>query len=515
MKRMLILLLALLLMAGVFSGCEEEKTAHIPTGDALEMEDEGDIVTEPAVVEPEKQMVSLAYYPNKTFNPIDSTDLTNRMLFSLMYQGLFRTDRNYNVEPVLCKSYAYSKDMMRYTFYLEEATFSDGTVVTAEDVVACLERARDSKYYSGRFFYFNSIEATEDGAVRITLHTPMENLPMLLDIPIIKQTELEEDRPLGTGPYALEMTIHGLQLRLRNDWWCEAKLPVDTEFISLVEAKSAASIRDDFQFRGLSLVCADPGTDAYADYRCDFELWDCEAGNFVYLTCNMDSELFSNDTVRASLTFAIDREKIAAEFYRGFGMPASLPASPQSPFYYEKLAARYDYEPEKFVRALEQNGFKNHSLILLVNKDDSLRLRVARSIANMLKECGLVVEIHALGTYEYQNALYYRTYDLLLGQTRLSANMDLTPFYYTWGNLSYGHIENMPLYALCKDALANSGNYYNLHQKAMEDGRLCPVVFYNYAVYATRGSLTSLEPARDNVFCYSLGKTMEDCLLDP
>ena len=71
------------------------------------------------------------------------------------------------------------------------------------------------------------------------------------------------------------------------------------------------------------------------------------------------------------------------------------------------------------------------------------------------------------------------------------------------------------LYALCQEALANGGNYYTLHQKTMQSGMLCPILFRSYAIYGQRGLFSDLNPARDNVFWYSLGKTMEDCRIDP
>ena len=52
-------------------------------------------------------------------------------------------------------------------------------------------------------------------------------------------------------------------------------------------------------------------------------------------------------------------------------------------------------------------------------------------------------------------------------------------------------------------------NYYNLHQKVADDARIVPILFYGYSIYAERGLLSDLEPARDNVFFYSLNKTME------
>ena len=48
----------------------------------------------------------------------------------------------------------------------------------------------------------------------------------------------------------------------------------------------------------------------------------------------------------------------------------------------------------------------------------------------------------------------------------------------------------------------------------MKDGHFCPIVFRSYAVYASRGLLTDLTPSRNNVFYYSIGKSMEDAYME-
>ena len=131
----------------------------------------------------------------------------------------------------------------------------------------------------------------------------------------------------------------------------------------------------------------------------------------------------------------------------------------------------------------------------------------------MLSAGGLRVTVKELSGNEYKYAIYTRDYDLYLGQTILSPNMDLTAFFHTYGELSYGGVNEVGAYALCLDALANHGNYYSLYKYVMDKGLLCPVLFRSYAVYSTRGMLTELEPARDNVFCYSAGKNMEHALI--
>ena len=516
MKRLIAYFLCAVLALGLFSGCGGGGDAYTPTGDGLSYDDDytGPVATRPQQDGP--QELTLTYYANVTLNPLQCTDFTNRALFSLLYQSLFIIDRDYNLEPMLCKNYSVSEDMKTYVFYLEDATFSDGAALTPADVLATLKAAKESDIYGGRFGHVTEMAVAEDGGIVITLDTPYENLPLLLDIPIIKKSQLKASRPLGTGPYVLDNSGDAAVLRRNTDWWCKADMTITAPAISLVKAKSPTQIRDEFEFSDLSLVCADPGSDRYVDYRCDYELWDCENNIFVYLSVNMESPVFSVPEIRSALPQAIDRETIADSFYRGFARASSLPASPLSPYYSQVLAEKYSYNGgEALKKAVAGAQLPAETVVsVLVNSDDTLRVRVARSVAEMLRQCGLTVEMKEQGGKTYRNTLQSKEYDLLLGQTKLSANMDLSSFFSSSGSLNYGGIDDVALYTLCMDSLANHGNYYTLHQNVLNDGRLCPILFRSYAVYAVRGLLTSLTPVRDNVFYYSLGKSMERALLE-
>ena len=513
MKRLLSILLCLLLV--LLCGCGQTNKPYTPTGNGLTWDEDytGPVYTRPQ--EDTEQSLVLAYYADKSMNPYLCTDFTNRALFSLLYQSLFIVDRDYNTAPQLCKSYTMSEDMKTYTFYIESATFSDGSALTAQDVAASLQAAKESAIYSGRFLHISQISLSDDGGVVLQLSAACESVPLLLDIPIIKASQLEEDRPLGTGPYALESTATGACLRRRTNWWCSAEMTITADTIALLAAESTTHIRDEFEFSDLSLVCADPGSDRYADYRCDYELWDCENGIFLYLACSDSSTVFSDAQVRAALTYAIDRDSLTENYYRGFARSATLPASPLSPYYSEALASKYAYNSVKFAQIISDKGLKDSTVTLLVNSDDSLRLRVARAVGQMLTDCGLNVQMSELSGSDYLYALQTWNYDLYLGQTRLSANMDLSAFFSSSGTLSYGGVNDVAAYALCLQALENRGNYYTLHQTVMDNGLICPVLFRSYAVYATRGLLTELNPSRDNVFYYSLGRTMTDAYVQP
>lgn len=511
MKKLLATVLCLCL---VLCGCGKSgDNPYTPTGNGLDYDSEYTGPQSSPEQENTAENFSLAYYKEKPLNPYTCNDFTNRALFSLLYQSLFSVDREYNVQPQLCKNYSVSQDMKTYTFTLENATFSDGKPVTVKDVVASLNAAKESDYYKGRFFHIGEITASGQ-TITVTLNVPYEDLPILLDIPILPESQVGSERPIGSGPYVLQTAATGDSLRKRADWWCKATLPIQADTIALFAATSATDIRDQFEFSDLTLACADPGSDRYVDYRCDYELWDAENGTFLYLATSKDSEIFQNVSVRSALTYAIDRSTIVKEFYRGFAMSATLPASPRSPYYSQVLAQRYEYEPEKFSQAVSMAAFEQMEIVFLVNKDDSLRLRVSRSIEKMLEAGGLNVTMKELSGNSYLYALKNRQYDIYLGQTRLSPNMDLSAFFHTYGELSWGGVNDVGAYALCLQALENHGNYFTLHKQIMDQGLLVPILFRNYAIFTDRGVLPDLEPARDNLFYYSTGKTLADAKLE-
>ena len=509
MRRLIALLMCLCISCTVFSGCSNQD-AYVPTGDALEYDDDYTGPTVPHTEDEESQNLYLTYYPNVSMNPYTCNDYTNRALFSLIYQGLFTVDREYNVSPMLCKSYRVSEDLRIYTFLLENATFSDGSPVTPQDVMDSLLAAKKSKIYGGRLLQMEEIKLSEDGGVTIRMAAPYENLPLLLDIPIMKSEELEAPNPKGTGPYVFTSTGSKAFLQRRRNWWCDAKLAVTADTIPLTTAESINQIRDNFQFGQLDIVCADPGSDRYADYRCDYELWDCENGIFLYMIFSGYSKIFKNEQLRAAVTYAIDREMLTQEYYRGFAQAASLPASPSSPYYSQTLASRYTYNPEKFAQIVEDTYLEDKKVRILVNSDDSMRTRVGQAICKMLEAGGLEPELVALSGTTYQYTLNAWDFDIYLGQTILSPNMDLTQFFFAYGTLRQGTVGDAAAYTLSQQALENHGNYYTLHQEVMDRGLICPILFRSYAVYATRGLVSNLAPARDNVFYYDLGKSMED-----
>lgn len=523
MKKRLSMLLVLAMILGLFSGCgrEIDNSGYVPTGNAILMEgqDPEDIMPE----EEDTQELTLAYYPTRSLNPLFGSDYTNRVLMSLMYQGLFATDNSKNVTPILCSSYRVSANSRNWTIYLEKnATFSDGTKVTAQDVVATYQQAMVNDYYKNRFFHFVNVEATEDGGVLFQLDTPYQDLPLLLDVPIVKAAEVEAEIPTGTGPYVYVKTNSGATLERVANWWCgNAKIPATDRSIHLVEVSSAAEVRDAFQFGDVSVVCTNPMSDSFAEYRCDYELWEIESGYMMYIGCNiLYSPHFDDGTLRTFLSKGVDRETLARDTYNGMVECVTLPCPASSPYYNETLAQIGEYDPITFINKLgsfripEDDKGVDEELVIVVNGADSARVRIARQLAENFTEMGLPAATLECSGSTYKDVIYYQNFDIYLGMTRLSPNYDLTEFFRPYGEMAKGGLDNPNLYSMTLNAIENEGTYYNLYKKIAEDGRIIPLMFGYYAVYAQRGLMPDLAPSRDNVFYYSLGKTMDGAKLE-
>ncbi|MBO5867561.1 MAG: hypothetical protein J6Q54_01475, partial [Oscillospiraceae bacterium] len=103
MKRFLALSLCLCLL---LVGCGKSGGQYTPTGDGLTYEDDYTGPTNKPQEEESANTLTLPYYADRSLNPYLCEDYTNRALLSLLYQGLFVTDRDYVTQPILCKSYS-------------------------------------------------------------------------------------------------------------------------------------------------------------------------------------------------------------------------------------------------------------------------------------------------------------------------------------------------------------------------------------------------------------------------
>ena len=524
MKKKISLLLCAGLLLSMLTGCSGGKldltwfTSKFTGKTAEDIQQEQEAAAAEEAAAPEATAVvtevfndissfGLAYQKNYGVHPYDCESLNNRCILSFLYEPLFVvSSENFEASPVLASSYEVSDDGLTTTVHLRpEACFSDGSPLTAQDAAYSLTSSRGTVYYGSRLRHVTSIAASDEKTLVLTTDTAYECLPLLLDIPVIKDGSRDEAVPLGSGPYVMD----GDTRLVRNtNWWQTAAPIVDYDEITLTSVSTTAEIRDNFEYENINMVLTDPNSAAYAGFHNDYELWEDGTCILQYIGYNIGSRVFSNYGLRSAITYAIDRDHLATDIMGGFAQPAVLPASPQAPFYDGKLANTYGYNLTKFSQQLESASVEdmdNDGTLdlyvpslgyavsvagtMIVCSSSYQRVEAATEVVNALNALGFKITLKTLELSEFRQALQTGNFDLYYGEIRLSNNFDLTPFFSASGSMCYGGLDDSVMLNLCTQALANNGNSYNLYKRLCERGYITPVLFKNLAVYTTRGSI--------------------------
>lgn len=517
-RRLIALLLCLFLLSFLLTGCGTETAAEEAAAEPGTLEETGEAAPEntgeEAVSEEAQRTGSLgvAWQSTEGLHPYTSTSVTNQVIFSLLYESLFVVTDSFTAEPVLCEASSVSEDGTVWHFDLKQnITFSDGSAMTASDVVTSLKAAAGSAMYQNRFADVTSIEQDGTLGIVIRLDTAYENLPLLLDIPIVKASTVSSESPTGSGPYVRDGSV----LRRNSSWWQDAAPVLDAQELTLIAAEDPLEVRNAFEFGGADVAYTDPCASTLAAYHSDNERWGCPTTVMLYIGFNQNSNYFYSSTLRSGITYATDRDSIVADIYGGFGLAASLPCSPLSAVYDSALASSYTFNPGSFQACLQSSGIipdSSDPVSLVVSNENPKRVQTANLIAGQLTELGLYTEVESLEDDEFQYALASGNFDLYLSEIRLSPTFDLSCFFTYGGSAWFGGSDSESLLQLCNAALENSGNYYDLFRTVMVRGLICPIMFRVNALYATRGVLSNCTPALSTLLYCNSGVTAADIL---
>lgn len=444
---------------------------------------------------------SLAAYPNYSFHPALAENRANLTLAPLLYEPLFQVDSSFQATPLLCQSEFASEDKLSWTLTLRSGvTFSDGTPLTGEIAAAALNTARQAgSRYAQRLRDVTAVTAAGD-TVTITLSRPNGALPALLDIPI---SYGDGDRPLGTGPYVLSDQGDTIILLTRTDWWQQKSTPLSE--IPLTASSKSDDLVSSFDAGDVGLVDVDlMGTNALG-YSGSYETWDYATTDFLYLGFNAQSGLCRTAEVRRALSRAIDRDSIAQADFASHAVAAALPVHPFSSMYDDTLAKVLSYDPEQLSAELVSLKAEGRPLVLLVNSENSAKVRAAQRIADQLSAAGMSVTVSKPAFDDYVKALQEGTFDLYLGEVMLTADFDLYPLLGSSGALNYGRWQDGQGDTLLSSLHMAEGTGRQTAAAALfaylnDQVPIAPVCFKNSSVLTQWGRLSGLAPVQGNAF---------------
>lgn len=451
----------------------------------------------------------LPCYPGAGFHPITGSNRLNLTLAPLIYRGLFSVGRDFRAQNDLCESYSVSEDGLTWTFRLTGTVFSDGSPLTTNEVVSSLRTAQQSQRYAGRLSEVENV-GTEGETVVVTLSRSNGGLPLLLDIPIVKEGE-DPLRPLGTGPYALTENEEGLTLTARQG----AQVPLETIPLRTVEAGDDLVYAFDAQ--EISLVDEDlTGTNALG-YSGRLETTDYPTTTLLYIGCNMASGPCRDQKVRQAAALAMDRRELVSKQLAGHAVATSLPVHPDAPGYDDALAAQWSYDPDRAATLLTEEGWQEDqegkrtrqgetlALRLVVNLDNTFKTAIADQVAASLEELGCQVTVDKLSWEDFTRTLAEGNFDLYLGETALTSDFSLDPLLGQNGALNYAKFADEEIWEAMDQYRAAQGQerettLVNLCGRVAESSPIIPLCFKNGSLLTQWGQVAGAAPTQRDVF---------------
>jgi len=315
---------------------------------------------------------TLPYLSGQTLDPVTCIDGVQQTVGALLYEPLFALDNSFSPQKVLCRRAESSDDHLTWVLSLrDDVTFSDGSPLTASDVLATYRRAAESDRYGARFANVASMKVQDAYTLIITLTQANIYFDSLLDIPIVKSGTEKNLVPLGTGPYIYTTDENGASLTASTGWWRGNALPLAR--IALAAAKDNETAASLFASQAVHLLVVDPTGTAAVPMSGETALTDVPTTAMQFLGFDLSSAPLGDAAVRRAMSGVLDRDTLVSSLLSGHGTATQIPL----PARFSSLSSRYDliqYEyrtsAADYAAALEAAGVtavRPRSLTLLVN----------------------------------------------------------------------------------------------------------------------------------------------------
>ena len=376
----------------------------------------------------------------------------NKYATGLMFLPLMELDADLNFEGMLADSIT-TEDNKNFIVHIDDAaTWSDGTPVTADDVVYTALRLASPVIGNTAMMYYVFEGVGDDGFVaegaesidgiqkvddKTVQFTTKEEMPIttfensyaryLLTLPkhVIEQYSEEElstadwfNHPdVVSGPFIVtDFDVdHYISYEANKDYWKGAP-KIDKLNIKIVDGSQL--------YAGLQSGEIDITKQTMSDIpQEDYESVEAlDNVDVVYGSPVTNQSVFIQTKnvpdvkVRQAMLYAIDRQQILEELLNGHGEIVDGFLSSASPFYDDSLTP-VSYDPEKAKALLEEAGWDGSQTIrFYVNSGDSTFVNAASIIAAEWAAVGIKAEIQTVDFATLMSVAGTEDYDVLAVQ---------------------------------------------------------------------------------------------------
>jgi len=348
----------------------------------------------------------LTPYLPESLDPNRDSRLVSRILAVNVFDPLVRSGATGEPVPALASTWSNPAPNVWRLQLKAGARFSDGSPVTAADVVRSFERARaPGSIVAGNLASVRDVRATAPGVVTITA---AEGSSVLLETltAVLVTREVPDgaggSRLVGSGPYAVTRFVPAERVEMRAAAGDDGA-PWVTEVVwePFGRARAAAERLG----ADPRTVVIDPPPEAVAFARKDprFAVSTAFSGALAYLAFGLGpardggARPFSDRRVREAVRLALDVPALLA----GIGPAAGYPATqvvPSGVFGFDRGIPLRGRDLDRARTLLREAGATGRRATLDTTE---LNAATARAIASQLGEAGLAIDVRVLPPVEF------------------------------------------------------------------------------------------------------------------
>ena len=376
----------------------------------------------------------------------------NKYATGLMFLPLMELDADLNFEGMLADSIT-TEDNKNFIVHIDDAaTWSDGTPVTADDVVYTALRLASPVIGNTAMMYYVFEGVGDDGFVeegaesidgiqkvddKTVQFTTKEEMPIttfensyaryLLTLPkhVIEQYSEEElstadwfNHPdVVSGPFIVtDFDVdHYISYEANKDYWKGAP-KIDKLNIKIVDGSQLYAGLQSGEIDITQQTMSDITQEDYESVEALDNLDVVYGSPVTNQSVFIQTKNVPDVKVRQAMLYAIDRQQILEELLNGHGEIVDGFLSSASPFYDDSLTP-VSYDPEKAKALLEEAGWDGSQTIrFYVNSGDSTFVNAASIIAAEWAAVGIKAEIQTVDFATLMSVAGTEDYDVLAVQ---------------------------------------------------------------------------------------------------
>ena len=477
--------------------------------------------------------VGIQSVKTQVIRPLEPMERDIMSVYSLIYEPLIRINDDYLPEPCLAESWLAKDDGRTWIFNIRRgATFSDGTPLTAKDVVATasaiLNRANDETvtdkgYYGNLRFFVSKITASDDYTV--TIRTPSNRayygLLFALNFPILPESQIGTDDPIGSGPYIIADFSAGEYILLERNlnWW---RTPAQVEQISFVCHDNQRAVIESYEYGQVRTIFT--RSTAAAQYRSGTTSLslDYRTPQLETLLMNHSYGRLSSLNVRLAIRYTIDIAALAENVYLGMVTRTDTPMVPGLWTYDQGVSGYFRHDLDEARRLLaedgwgdsDENGFLDKlnsegkkielamNLLVYEEPDNDVRIQAARLIETQLAQVGIKINVIISSYTDVQKDLKAGNFHLALASYAIDPCPDPGYLLISGNDGNYSRYKSQRMNTLCSE-LRKCVTKEAYEQKLMEIQQVfaedCPFLclYYRNGVVLTRNMYTTVRDVRE------------------